>query len=129
MADPVIYVGTHAIQEGKIDDAKVASRELGEFVEANHERMHHFGIYIDDAASEMTVIQIHPDEASLVLHLQLAGERIAQAYEFLDKTTSIEIYGTISQGLTDKLNQMGMGAPITFKTADAGFSRLGSEAT
>ena len=126
MAGSLIYVGTHAITPGKLGLAKEASREMGAFLEANHPRMLHFGIYIDDAAHEMTVIQIHPDEDSLVLHLQLAGERIAVAYEFLDATTKIDIYGKPSDGLVDQIRQMGRGAPIKFNAATAGFSRLTS---
>ena len=93
MAGSLIYVGTHAITPGKLEVAKEVSRELGAFLEANHPRMLHFGIYIDDDAHEMTVIQIHPDEDSLRLHMELARERIAKAYEFLT-TTRIDIYGT-----------------------------------
>jgi hypothetical protein len=99
VAGSLIYVGTHAITHGKLDVAKQVSREMGAFLEANHPRMLHFGIYIDDDAHEMTVIQIHPDEDSLVLHLKLARERIAKAYDFLDETTKIDIYGRPSDVL------------------------------
>ena len=126
MAGSLIYVGTHAITQGKLDVARQASREMGVFLEANHPRMLHFGIYIDDGAHEMTVIQVHPDEDSLVLHLQLARERIAKAYDFLDATTKIDIYGRPSDALVDQIKQMGMGAPIRFNVATAGFSRLAS---
>jgi hypothetical protein len=71
---------------------------------------------IDDDAHQMTVIQIHPDEDSLVLHLKLAGERIAKAYEFLEATNA----------LIDQIRQMGRGAPIRFNVAAGGFSRLAS---
>jgi hypothetical protein len=126
VAGSLIYVGTHAITQGKLEIAKEASRALGVFLETNHPRMLHFGIYIDDNAHEMTVIQIHPDEDSLVLHLQLARERIAKAYDFLDATTRIDIYGTPSDALINQIRQMGMGAPIRFNVATAGFSRLAS---
>jgi hypothetical protein len=122
----LIYVGTHAITQGKLEVAKEVSHEMGAFLEANHPRMLHFGIYIDDDAHEMTVIQIHPDEDSLVLHLKLAGERIAKAYEFLEATTKIDIYGRPSDALIDRIRQMGMGAPIRFNVATGGFSRLAS---
>jgi hypothetical protein len=72
----------------------------------------------------MTVIQVHPDEDSLALHLKLAGERIARAYEFL-ATNRIDFYGTPSAALLDQVRQMGVGAPpIRFNLATAGFSRL-----
>jgi hypothetical protein len=42
--------------------------------------MLHFDIYIDDDANEMTVVQIHPDEDSLLLHLnRQPGTRRAAA--------------------------------------------------
>ena len=126
MAGSLIYVGTHAIAPGKLDVAKEVSREMGAFLEANHPRMLHFGIYIDDDAYEMTVIQIHPDEDSLALHLKLARERIAKAYEFLT-TNRIDIYGTPSDALVEQIRQMGAGAPpIRFNVATGGFSRLAS---
>jgi hypothetical protein len=126
MAGPLIYVGTHAIKHGRLEDAKTGSRELVEFLEANHPHMLHFEIFIDDDTSEMTVIQVHPDEDSLRDHLRLAGEKIAQAYEFLESTTGIDIYGTPSPSLVDTLTQMGMGmgAPVRFHSAETGFTRL-----
>jgi hypothetical protein len=74
----------------------------------------------------MTVIQVHPDEDSLVLHLKLARERIAKAYDFLDETTKIDIYGRPSDDLVDQIRQMGMGAPVRFNVATGGFGRLAS---
>jgi hypothetical protein len=110
VAGSLIYVGTHAITPGKLEVAKGASRELGAFLEVNHPRMLHFEIYIDDDANEITVLQIHPDEDSVLLHLKLAGQQIAKAYEFLEATTRIDIYGTPSDALVDQIRQMGMGA-------------------
>jgi len=125
MAEPLIYVGTHAIKPGMLDTAKAASRELVAFVEANHPRMIHFEVDIDDDAREMTVVQVHPDPESLLVHVQLAGERIKAAYEFLEATTKIEIYGTPSDELVELIDRMRMEAPVRFNTAVASFSRLG----
>jgi predicted transposase YbfD/YdcC len=55
---------------------------------------------------EMTMI--HPDEDSLVSHLELARERIAKAYEFL-ATTRIDFCGTPSDALVEQFRQMGTG--------------------
>ena len=53
---------------------------------------------------------------------QGSGEKIAQAYEFLESTTRIDIYGTPSPSLVDTLMQMGMGAPVRFHSTLAGMS-------
>ena len=125
MSDPLIYIGTHAIKPGMLDTARKASKEMVQFVEENHPRMMHFEIDIDDAAHEMTVVQIHPDAESLMFHVQLAGDRIRSAYEFLDATTNIEIYGPESEELVELIHQMRGDAPARFNTAVAMFSRLG----
>lgn len=124
MPRPLIYLGIHAIQEGKLETARQASRELAQFVEANHPRFIHFEICIDDDRREMTVIQIHPDEDSMLLHMELAGERLAKAYEFLERTTDIEIFGAPSDEFSERVRQTATGAPVRFHTAEAGFSRI-----
>ena len=79
MPGPLVYVGKHAIQEGKLEVARESSRDLAAHLEANHPREAHFEIAIDDARREMTVLQVHPDEESLKLHVQLGGDRIKAA--------------------------------------------------
>lgn len=124
MPEPLIFIGTHAIKPGMLDTAKSASRDLADFLEPNHPRINHFEVNVDDEANEMTVIQIHPDEDSVLFHIQIAGEKIRSAYEFLEGTTKIEFYGNPSQEVIDLVNQMSMGAPVRFNQAVARFSRL-----
>jgi hypothetical protein len=121
MPGPIVFVGTHRIHEGKLDVAKEASAELAQFVRANHPRVLHFEIYIDDETREMTVIQIHPDEDSLMLHMQLAGDRLARAYEFLD-TVVVRVFGSASDSFKEAA--MGGREKVRFERAYAGFSHL-----
>lgn len=121
MGGPIVFVGTHRIHEGKLDIAKAASADLAEFVRENHPRVLHFEIYIDDETRQMTVIQIHPDEESLMLHMQLAGDRLARAYDFLD-TVAVRMFGNASDGF--KNAAMGGQENVSFARAYTGFSRL-----
>ena len=123
MPGPIVFVGTHRIHDGKLDVAKRASAELSEFVHDNHPRVLHFEIYIDDETREMTVIQIHPDEESLMLHMQLAGDRLARAYEFLD-TVAVRMFGNASGPFKEAA--MGGRKDVTFERPYTGFSRLAS---
>lgn len=125
MPGPIVFVGTHRIHEGKLDIAKEASAALAQFIRDNHPRVLHFEIYIDDATREMTVIQIHPDEESLMLHMQLAGDRLARAYEFLD-TVAVRVFGNPSEPF--KSAAMGGRESVSFETPYSGFSRLESVA-
>ena len=121
MPGPIVFVGAHRIHEGKLDIAKEASADLAQFVRDNHPRVLHFEIYIEDDTREMTVIQIHPDEKSLMLHMQLAGDRLARAYEFLD-TVSVQMFGNTSEPFEQAA--MGGREDVSFKQPFAGFSRL-----
>ena len=121
MAGPIVFVCTHHIHEGKLDIAKEASRELVLFVQKNHPRVLHFEIYVDDATGVMTVIQVHPDEDSLMLHIQLAADHLERAYGFLD-TQIVRLFGTPSD--TFRQMVMGGGQNVSFESPLAGFSRL-----
>ena len=125
MTGPIVFVGTHRIHEGKLDIAKKASADLAQFVGDNHSRVLHFEIYIDDETRQMTVIQIHPDEESLMLHMHLAGDRLARAYEFLD-TVSVRMFGNVSEPF--KEGAMRGRESVTFERPFTGFSRLASVA-
>lgn len=121
MPGPIVFVGTHRIHEGKLDIAKEASAALAQFVSDNHPRVLHFEIYIEDETREMTVIQIHPDEESLMLHMQLAADRLARAYEFLD-TVAVRMFGEPSEAFKEAA--MGGRENVSFHRPYAGFSRL-----
>lgn len=60
--------------------------------------------------------------------MQLSREKIAGAYDFLERTTSILIFGDPSEAFTANIEQMAMafGAPVTITRADSAFSRLSS---
>jgi hypothetical protein len=120
MSGPIVFFGTHQIHEGKLDIAKEASADLAQFVRDNHPRVLHFEIYIDDETRAMTVIQIHPDEESLLLHMQLAGDRVARAYEFLD-TVGVRMFGNPNEPFQEA---MGGRTDVSFHRPYAGFSRL-----
>jgi hypothetical protein len=125
MPGPIVFVGTHRIHQDKLDIAKKASADLAEFVRENHPRVLHFEIYIDDETREMTVIQIHPDEESLMLHMELAGDRLARAYEFLD-TVAVRIFANATEAFKEAA--MGGRENVMFERPYTGFSRLASVA-
>jgi hypothetical protein len=45
-------------------------------------------LYINEDGTEVNVVQVHPYADSMAFHMQVAGEHLAQAYEFLDTTES-----------------------------------------
>ena len=53
-----------------------------------------FNEYVNEDGTEVGVVQIHPDAASMEFHMDVVAERAARAYaETLEATTSIQVYG------------------------------------
>ena len=125
MAEPFIFIGTHTIKEGKLEDFKQYSGDFCNLIEANEPRLIHFALYINDEGTEVTVVQVHPDADSMAFHMQVAADHFAHAYEFLDATKSIQIYGTPSDTLLEQMKQVSSsGVPVIVKSGLAGFNRL-----
>jgi hypothetical protein len=118
-------VGKHAIARGKEAEAKLASKEMADFVAKHHPRVLHFQINVSADEREMTVLQIHPDEASLAEHIELAGEKIRAAYAFLEGTTQMLIFGDPSPKFRETIDAMSGGAPVEINGTETAFSRLG----
>ena len=66
----------------------------------------------------------------MAFHMQVAGERMGQAYEFIDAIKSLQIYGEPSDAFVDQMNQAasGQGYPVIVKSKFAGFNRLAAPA-
>src|SRR5215207_8612581 len=125
MAAPLIFITTITLKEGKLEDFKHYSEEMAKFVEANEPRIIHFEQYINEDGTEVTGVQIHPDEDSMAFHMQVAAERMGQAYEFIDAIKSLQIYGEPSDAFVEQMKPASEpGYPVIIKSKFAGFNRL-----
>lgn len=127
MTAPFIFIGTHRIKEGKVEDFKNDSREVVELVEAKEPRLIGFNLYLNEDGTETAVVQVHPDADSMLFHMQVAQEHIEGAYaETLDVTTGLQIYGRPNDPVLEMMRQLaGSGVPLTVKPEHiGGFTRL-----
>jgi hypothetical protein len=125
MVEPLIFITTITLKEGKLEDFKHYSEQMGKFVQENEPRIIHFEQYINEDGTEVTGVQIHPDEDSMAFHMQVAGERMGQAYEFMDSIKSLQIYGEPSDAFVEQMKPASEpGFPVIVKTKFAGFNRL-----
>jgi hypothetical protein len=77
MSEPFIFMNTYAIKEGKLDGFKEAIPEWLEFLEANHPRLLHFGLYTNEDG-EVAAVQAHRDADSMELRMQVISGRHEQ---------------------------------------------------
>src|SRR6185295_15799575 len=117
MPGPFIFIASNRLKEGKLEDERTRVPELCDFIEANEPRLIAFHEYASEDGTEVGVVQIHPDAASMEFHMKVVAERAARAYaETLEATTSIQVYGAPSDAVLEMLRlQAGVGVPMTIK--------------
>jgi hypothetical protein len=126
MSDLILYVDTSDVREGALEELKPAIRELVDFVEANEPRLIAYNVYLSDDGMKMTVVNVHPDSASLEYHLTVAGPLFRRFVELVT-LSSIHIYGEPSERVLtqseEKAQLLGRGA-VVVEPLFAGFTRF-----
>jgi quinol monooxygenase YgiN len=126
MSEPFIFIGTHTIREGKLEDFKKQWRKLLDVVEAKEPRLIAFNAYVNEDGTELTVVQVHPDADSMLFHMQVARDHISEAYQsVLEKTKRIDVYGKPSDTALEMIRQLaGSEVPLSLKASHlGGFTR------
>src|SRR4051795_8915683 len=115
MSGPFIFIATNRLKPAAYEAERRRVPGLVDFIEGGEPRLLAFNEYIDAARTEVTVVQIHPDAASMEFHMNLVRERAAKAYdETLDATTQIQVFGTPSDAVVETLRvQAGAGVPLS----------------
>jgi len=103
MSGAFIYVGTTTIKPGKLEEARERLAEVIDFVETNEPRLIAFHAYLDEKGSRVTIVQVHPDSASMEFHMQVNAKHFATAWDFIEAIESEQYYGAISDALATEL--------------------------
>jgi hypothetical protein len=114
MSGPFIFIATNRLREGKFAAEQQRVPGLASFIEVNEPRLIAFNEYAADDQNEVTVVQVHPDAASMEYHMGMIGDRARDAYaQTLAATTSIQVFGTPSENILRMLRQQaGLGVPL-----------------
>ena len=118
------FVTTHTINPGQLEAVRRLGREFADHVEANEPGLVAFHFYVDDAGTEVSNVQVHPDAATMDRYLGVAEPKIREALQ-LSATTRIEVFGTPGPLLAQVLaHNVELGAEVVLKEAHvAGFTR------
>lgn len=127
MSEPIVYIDSSEIREGKLEELKKAMKELVEFVEANEPRLIAYNVYFKEDGTRMFVVHVHPDSASLKFHMKVAGPLFPKFAEFI-KLLTIDLYGKPNDDLVEQMRQkarmLGNGT-VLVQELHAGFARFG----
>jgi quinol monooxygenase YgiN len=124
--EPIISLDTSLIRVGRLDELMRAVAELVEFVRSNEPRPIVYEVYLDNTESRMTVVQVHPDSASMEYHMTVAGPAFAGFAELVTLST-LDVYGKPSEELLELLRrkvQMLGEATVNVHDLQAGFARI-----
>jgi hypothetical protein len=127
MAEPFVFIGTHRVKPGRLDDFKeYFAKFCANTVEPNEPRLLSFQGYGDDS-DEVTVVQVHPDSDSMLTHLSLIGEHVETAFDdYLEPESSYQIYGVPRGGIVAMVEQLSADrhVALTIRQPFTGFQRL-----
>jgi len=128
-SEPIVYIDHSDIRDGAIADLKAGIERLVAFIDVREPRLIAYGFYLDEEASKMTVVAIHPDPASLELHLEIGGEEFRKLAPMLT-LTRIECYGRPSEKalgqMRRKAEMLGDGQTVISIGRFAGFMHTGA---
>jgi hypothetical protein len=88
MSGPFIFIATNRLKPDAYEAERRRVPGLVDFIEAGEPRLLAFNEYTNAERTEVTVVQVHQDAASMEFHMGVVRERAAEAYaETLDSTT------------------------------------------
>jgi hypothetical protein len=126
MPGPLIFIATNRLRDGRFGAEQERVPELSRFVEENEPRLIAFNEYVNEVLSEVAVVQVHPDAASLEYHMSLIADRVREAYaQTLESTTRLQVFGMPTGNILRMLDQLaGSGIPLSIYPHHlGGFSR------
>ena len=127
MPGSIVYIDRSAIRSPDVAGLRRAVADLVEFVRAREPQLQFYGFEIDEPSSTMRVIAVHPDSASLELHLGIGGPEFRKVGAFID-LQQIDVFGEPAPAIGDQLRQkaamLGTDAQVIVHRLDSGFDRL-----
>jgi hypothetical protein len=132
VSEPIVYIDHSDIREGSLDELRAGVRRLVDFIDVREPQLITYGFYIDEDAARMTVVAVHPDSASLELHMDIGSTEFAKLAHLLS-LTAIECYGHPSERALEQLRRkaatLGDGGAVVSIRRFAGFTHLASATT
>lgn len=127
-----MYIDRSRIRPGRLDQVRRSIDDLVDFIDAQEPQLIHYGFYLDEDSSRMTVVAVHPDTSSVELHMEVGGPAFRAFAELIDME-AIEVYGPTSERMLAQLDEkaaaLGDGVRVVVDDLYAGFARVDASTT
>lgn len=98
---------------------------LAAFVEANVPQLISYSFFLDEERTQMTVVAVHRDSASLEFHMGVGAAEFRKFADLID-LARIEVYGRVSDAVIERIHKkaqmLGRGT-VTVHDFFEGFAR------
>jgi hypothetical protein len=126
MSGPIVYVDRSEIVEGRLGELTGRMNGLVELVESSEPRLLAYSVYLNEARTELSVVHVHRDVASMVTHFQVTGPAFRNFVDFV-RLQSIDVYGDAPAEVVDQLRAKARllgSATVSVHAFHAGFIRV-----
>lgn len=104
MNGPLIFVATNKLRAEKFEAEQKRLPGFIRHIEENEPRLIAFNQYVNADRTEASVVQVHPDAASMEFHLDVVRARASRAFEETHAgTTRIQLFGQASDAILGAL--------------------------
>ena len=130
MSEPIVFISTHRIKEGKPDEFRERYREGASAIQSQKPDTVAFLAYLNEDETEVTTIHVFPDTEAMERHVEGAVDRATGAAEFLE-FREFEIYGSPGDQVLESMRRVaGPGDTLdVLPEFVSGYLRLGSTRT
>jgi hypothetical protein len=131
VSDVIVYIDISEVRQGALDELKAGVQDLADFIEAKEPQLIAYNVYFSNDWTRMSVVNVHPDSASLEYHMEVAGPLFRRFVELVT-LSSIHIYGEPSEKalkqVHEKARLLGGGA-VEVEALHTGFTRPAVQTT
>ena len=128
---PILYIDVSAIRPGSLETVRALTADLVAFVQAKEPQLIAYDFFFDESETTMTCVALHPDSASMELHMEVGWEKFRSFSPHIEQR-SIDVYGEASSSVIERLHgkieMLGSGS-VCVHRLQAGFLRLGAAAS
>ena len=106
MSQAIVYIDRSRVRPGRLADVRSAIQKLAAFIHDREPQLLLYEFFVDQDEERMTVVAVHPDAASLELHLEVGADAF-RGFADLIELESIEVYGQPTEAVLGQLRAKG----------------------